>query len=72
VMDLAPFPYHRAISENERARYEEEGRAAADDHPNAGLVFTDGLGVLGVGSYDDGPASIRQAAYDAAIRDNAP
>lgn len=61
------FHYHRTISPEERERYEREGREVAAEHPDGGMVFTDGLGALGVGSWSDGPASIRQAAYQRAL-----
>ena len=70
--------YHSEITPEERAELEAAGRKTAMEQTEVyatpdglwgGCIFTDGLGSLGAGSYKDGPASIKQAAYDAAIEE---
>lgn len=66
--DFAPFRYHRELDEIEIAWLREEGRQLAiqdmiERATDPIRIFTDGLGVMGVGSWDDGPAAHRQDGY---------
>lgn len=47
----------------EKARIEQKAREQAEV-ADSRIVFTDGLGGMGCGSWSDGPAAIRQAAFD--------
>lgn len=67
----APFHWHdrKNATPEELEAFREEGRAKAREMIAAGqslamFIFTDGLGGMGVGSWSDGPASLRQEGFD--------
>lgn len=47
----------------EKARLELRAREQAKV-ADSRVTFTDGLGAMGCGSWSDGPAAVRQAAFD--------
>jgi len=69
-MAYAPFSCPYPPTPEEQATYEAEGRKVAEEK-GPGIIFTDGLGVMGVGSWDDGPAHYRTRGYREALGPNA-
>jgi hypothetical protein len=64
--------FNPELSPEEQAKYEEKGREAArkpDAEPFT--IFTDGLGALGCGSLEEGPAHYTQRGFDEVMRSHA-
>jgi hypothetical protein len=68
--------YPHEITEDDRLHYQDVGRFAADEQWEqgwrgrwGGIIFTDGLGFMGCGRYDNGPALVKQKAFDARWRE---